>query len=245
MTIHKQITDLLSDAGTEGITLNVSISTRVIDDSMMYSVTQAISNALCNLDKRSIELLLSRAEKNPAPSHLRDLAVVGVMESHGRERRNRYFTLASYRELINQENIDHPGNAHANIDLSDVGGFTHFDLDVFYEEKQAMFDYQDIFKDNEKARISKPRKYPVKNPILPDGTVKLGRPRKHPLPIPGNDTHSKATSTGTTNAKRPHDGDEADKGSPARKKKRIDSPIKAGEDAPRLCMRMMYLNNTR
>ena len=46
MTIHKQITDILNDAGTEGITLNVSILPVVTDDSMMYCDSGNFQRAL-------------------------------------------------------------------------------------------------------------------------------------------------------------------------------------------------------
>ena len=128
---------------------------------------QDLSVALSHFDKRAIELLATRAEKNHPPSHLRDLGIVGLMETHGRERRHRYYTLASYRSLVAQENLQ-GSDEYANIDLENIGGFAHFDLCVFYEDDATLHAYQDTFKVREKGTS------------LPKGTAKRGRPRKNP-----------------------------------------------------------------
>lgn len=100
------------------------------------------------------------------------------METNGRERRHRYFTAASYRELVTKEKLD---NATEEVDFSNVGGFALVDPALFYDDRTSLFQYQDVFKDNVRELTGKGRKRPLKNPILPDGSIKQGRPRKYPV----------------------------------------------------------------
>ncbi|KAG6837874.1 hypothetical protein H0H93_013027 [Arthromyces matolae] len=160
ITIHKQIFDLLEESGSTGMTLN------------------ELSGALCQFDKRTIELLLSRAEKFPPPSHLSDLGIAGLMETSGRERRHRYFTVAAYRQLLAKENLDNTSAGYTDVDFTNVGGFLPVESKLFFKDEASLHQYQDSFKDI--AKLSG-RKRPPKNPILPDGTVKQGRPRKYPV----------------------------------------------------------------
>ncbi|KAG6885704.1 hypothetical protein C0993_010876 [Termitomyces sp. T159_Od127] len=160
ITIHKQIFDLLEESGMGGMTLN------------------ELSAALCQFDKRTIELLLTRAEKFPPPSHLSDLGISGLMETSGRERRHRYFTVASYRKLLAKEQLDNSSAGCSEVDLFNVGKFLPVDSNLFYKDKDALYRYQDSFKGSEKLSG---KKHTPKNPILADGTVKQGRPRKYPV----------------------------------------------------------------
>ncbi|KAJ7169467.1 hypothetical protein C8R46DRAFT_1088869 [Mycena filopes] len=158
LTIHKQIISLVDESGTTGMTLN------------------ELTTALCQFDRRTIELLLTRAEKFPPPPHLSDLGIAGLMETSGRERRNRYYTIASYKALVAQENLDKK-SAGYDVDLSDVGGFFPFAPESFYKDLKALTAHQD-----RDARLTRgPQKQKPKarkNPLLADGTVKKGRPRK-------------------------------------------------------------------
>ncbi|KAJ7770882.1 hypothetical protein DFH07DRAFT_805534 [Mycena maculata] len=158
VTIHKQIITLLEDACTAGMTLN------------------ELAAALCQFDKRTIELLLTRAEKYPPPAHLVDLGIACLMETSGRERRNRYFTIASYHALVAQENLDKSSAGYADIDFQDVGGFLPVGPEAFWTEESALHKHQD--RDARTTRATYTGKKPRKNPVLPDGTVKKGRPRK-------------------------------------------------------------------
>ena len=101
------------------------------------------------------------------------------METSGRERRHRYYTVASYRKLVTKENLDNSTAGYADVDFTIVGGFLEFNPNLFYSDQNTLHKYQDDFKDKTRAKIAKPRKHPLKNPILPDGTVKQGRPRKY------------------------------------------------------------------
>jgi len=100
------------------------------------------------------------------------------METSGRERRHRYFTVSFYRTLVAKERLDKSSAGYADVDFANVGGFAPFEPNLFYNDEATLFKYQDVFKDSERAQGGKVRKYPLKNPILPDGSVKQGRPRK-------------------------------------------------------------------
>ena len=139
---------------------------------------QDLSTAFGDFDKRTIELILTRAEKYPPPSHLKDLKIVGLMETSGRERRHRYFSTGAYRELLSKEKFEAP-DVLTGDDVALIGDFSQHEETAFYAEKEMLYIYQDSYKD--KINIEKPRKRPLKNPILPDGRVKLGRPRKKPV----------------------------------------------------------------
>ncbi|KAF9015475.1 hypothetical protein BDQ17DRAFT_1386204 [Cyathus striatus] len=171
VTIHRQIADLLDESGTTGMTLN------------------ELSAALGQFDKRTIELLLTRADKYPPPSHLSDLGIAGLMETSGRERRHRYYTVAAYRSLIAKEGLDKSSAGYSDVKFTGVGDFLQVGEELFYDGPDSLFRYQDTFKDKEKEKYgTKQRKHPPKNPILPDGSIKQGRPRKRVVeevePIP-------------------------------------------------------------
>ncbi|KAI6046107.1 hypothetical protein EDC04DRAFT_1872913 [Pisolithus marmoratus] len=114
LTIHKQVCDLLEEAGPSGLTL------------------QEICTSLGNFDKRTIELLLTRAAKAPPPSHLRDLGTVDVMETYGRERRHRYFTNATYQAVLASENLQDASAPRNEADSSHIGEFSDWDPGLFY-----------------------------------------------------------------------------------------------------------------
>jgi hypothetical protein len=134
--------------------------------------------SLRNFDKRTIELLLARSERNVPPSHLLDLCIVGIMETSGRERRHRYYTLRHYRQFINEESLDNESSPCKDVDLNDVGGFSIVDPSAFYETEGDTVRYTSSFKSKHDVLEKKKQTRIYKNPILPDGTVKRGRPRK-------------------------------------------------------------------
>jgi transcription factor C subunit 3 len=98
------------------------------------------------------------------------------METSGRERRHRYYTVAAYRKLVAQEQLDPSSAGFNNVDFTRVGEFSAPDLGAFYENEAVLVKYQDAYKVDASSVTRK--KKPPKNPVLPDGTVKLGRPRK-------------------------------------------------------------------
>lgn len=177
ITIHKQIIDLLEDSGTSGMTLNVNTCALYLYILRLTHSFQEISASLGNFDKRTIELLLARADKFHPPPHLSDLRIASLMETSGRERRHRYFTVSNYRKLIAEEQLDNvPATGTESVDLENVGGFFHVSDEQFYDAERDLIAYGNTFKDTD-GQVPKGKKT-VKNPILPDGTVKRGRPRK-------------------------------------------------------------------
>lgn len=98
------------------------------------------------------------------------------METHGRERRHRYYTVANFRALAAREGLDDSATNYANVDFSAVGGYALFLSDSFYDDEESLHHYVDSFKN--KSCTGQARKNKAKNPIMPDGSRKLGRPRK-------------------------------------------------------------------
>jgi hypothetical protein len=133
ITLHKQMIDLLENAGTKGMTLNVSMYCRPSLDAIVTH-RQEISAELGNFDRRTLELLLTKMDKVPPPTHLSDLRIVQLMETHGRERRWRYFTFASYREIIANEKLDDQDGPYSSVDFSNVGNFAPFVAEDFYSD---------------------------------------------------------------------------------------------------------------
>jgi hypothetical protein len=98
------------------------------------------------------------------------------METSGRERRHRYYTVDAYRKLVAQEQLDPSSAGFDNVDFTRVGEFSAPDPSAFYENEAVLVKYQDAYKADLSSVARK--KKPPKNPVLPDGTIKLGRPRK-------------------------------------------------------------------
>lgn len=167
-------------------------------------------------DKRTIELLLARSEKSSPPPNLLDLHIVGIREFNGRERRHRYYTIQHYRQLVNEEALDNDAAGLGDVDLSHVGGFASIDTNAFYKTEQDMARYTDSFKvkyDVSETKKKKTRVY--KNPILPDGNVKRGRPRKHSAAVENDDISTRIKG------KRKAEGDTEDERKRPLKKTRI------------------------
>jgi hypothetical protein len=101
------------------------------------------------------------------------------METTGRERHHRYYTVRHYRQFVNEESLDNESAAYNERDPDDVGGFSIVDPNAFYETEGDTVRYTSSYKS--KQDVSEKKKARIyKNPILPDGTVKRGRPRKKP-----------------------------------------------------------------
>lgn len=104
---------------------------------------QEISRQLGNFDRRTLELLLTRLDKVSPPSHLSDLRIVQLMETHGRERRWRYFTLASYREIVDNEKLDDQDGPYSSVDFSNLGNFASFVAEDFYSNATELNRFTD------------------------------------------------------------------------------------------------------
>lgn len=120
-----------------------------------------------------MEHVLQWLEKSPPNSNMLDFGVTVMDETYGRERRHRWFTFKGYKALLNQEDINEVEHELV-VDLANAGGFTGVSPELFYDTLGQLHQYQDTDTRDETAKKRKP----PKNPILPDGTVKKGRPRK-------------------------------------------------------------------
>ena len=133
---------------------------------------------------------MTRATKNRPPAHLCDLGTADFMETFGRERRHRYYTLTAYKTLMASENLEDT----TEIDLSKVGDFAAFNDGMFYVDDDALHHYQDTYMDKEGAKSKKSAKKRKRGESddlggaeavegVPELTpkAKRGRPRKKPL----------------------------------------------------------------
>jgi len=126
-------------------------------------------------DPRIVEHVLQGFDKSRPHSNMLDFGVTVMDETYGRERRHRWFTFKGYKVLLSQENINEAEH-ELPVDLANTGGFTDVSSDLFYDTLDQLHQRQDT--DSREEKTKKKRK-PPKNPILPDGTVKRGRPRKN------------------------------------------------------------------
>ena len=126
-------------------------------------------------------------DKVPPPTHLSDLRIIPLMETHGRERRWRYFTFASYREVIANEKLDDQDGPYSSVDFSNVGNFAPFVVEDFYSdvvELNRLMDY--AFSKTGKMTTTATGKKRKQGEAGLDALVdqpprKRGRPRKHPV----------------------------------------------------------------
>ncbi|KAG8220242.1 hypothetical protein J3R82DRAFT_1283 [Butyriboletus roseoflavus] len=165
LTIHKQVSNSLEEAGPSGLTLN------------------DICISLGNFDKRTIELLLTRASNSRPPAHLLDLGTLDLMETFGRERRHRYFTLAAYKCVMASEQLQDTITSVIDVDLSRVGDFAILDPKHFYTTTAKLHSYQDSFKDITSAKGKKRKRDEEgsnEEESEPPPKPKRGRPCKTP-----------------------------------------------------------------
>ncbi|KAL5495552.1 hypothetical protein ACEPAI_1015 [Sanghuangporus weigelae] len=187
-TLHRQIIDLLQESSSTGATLN------------------ELSDRLGSYDKKTLELLISRMERQPPPPHLADLSVVQLSETHGRERRHRFFIFEGYAKLVAREGLEQPSTRYSAEDLVKAGNFmqdleddfyeTHDDLQTFYGRWSGGRTHRFRISASEgnegssskmggtsmqgdAATIRGSSKKSV-NPVQADGTRKRGRPPKDP-----------------------------------------------------------------
>ena len=172
-TTQWQILEALDKAGPKGMTRTVIVfSCRAKGRTKLR--LQEISDLLDGFDPRIVEHVLQGFEKSRPNPNMLDLGVTVMDETYGRERRHRWFTFKGYKTLLNLENINEAEH-QLSVDLTDTGGFTNVPSNLFYDTRDQLHQYQDT--DPREETTTKKRK-PPKNPILPDGTVKRGRPRK-------------------------------------------------------------------
>ncbi len=191
--------DLLESSGTKGMTLNVgnwylrlSQYNTILD--------QEFSGALGNFDRRTLELFLTKLEKVPPPTHLSDLRIAQLMETHGRERRWRYFTVASYREVIANEKLDDQDGPYSSVDFSNVGNFAPLAAEDFYGDTTELNRFIDYtFNRATKVEVdadelARSTAKPVTPSTLAGSTVR-GRKRKREEAELGTDADNGARHT--------------------------------------------------
>ena len=140
----------------------------------LNSGLQEISELLGGFDPRIVEHVLQGFEKSCPNPNMLDFGVKVMVETYGRERRHRWFTFKGYKTLLNQENINEAEH-EVSVDLANTGGFTDVPPELFYDTLDQLHQHQDT---DAREETTKKKRKPPKNPILPDGTVKRGRPRK-------------------------------------------------------------------
>lgn len=172
-----------------------------------------------------MELLLSRLERDSPPSHLADLGIAQIGENYGRERRYKYFTIANYRKVAVQEGFDEPDPRYLSVDLSSAEDFMPVEQGLFYSTEKDLEEYINNSHRGSQITVGKSKKAKVyKNPLLPDGTVKKGRPRKSDVATDAGGQNKAKTPRGK---KRKHDGSDEEGGTEqdaVSKKKRGPSP---------------------
>lgn len=120
---------------------------------------QELSTRLGNFDRRTLEMMLSRMEKYTPPSNLADLQPVQVLETHGRERRYRFFLKAHYQALAIREGLQEEVDKENTLDGSQIGGFSSAYPAQFYTTMAQLYNYQDSYKDGpSKPSIAKGQK---------------------------------------------------------------------------------------
>lgn len=170
--------------------------------------------------------------KQPPPPHLADLSIVQLVETCGKEKRHRYFTLPGYDRLMAHEKFYAPMGKYTPNDVIAAGSFATHSADDFYmNDEELEADLKKYIPKHNQKTIGRPRKTikikkanrisstdnealgatnagiefdddrgegsskqskkkskekkekkekVYKNPVLPDGTRKRGRPVKDP-----------------------------------------------------------------
>ncbi|KIK99780.1 hypothetical protein PAXRUDRAFT_445053 [Paxillus rubicundulus Ve08.2h10] len=220
LSIQKQVSNMLEEAGPSGLTLN------------------EICTSLGHFDKRTIELLLTRASKTRPPAHLSDLGIVDLMETYGRERRHRYFTVSAYKTVVASEQLQETTTSLADVDLSRVGEFAELDPQLFYNTTEELYAHQDSSKEKAAAKSKKRKRggdgeesSEEENEPLPK--PKRGRPRRATGVTAGSPAPPKKRG-GPRKQLLPDDGNEPkQRGRPPKKRKTGTKPaeeVPTGED---------------
>ncbi|KAF8313313.1 uncharacterized protein EI90DRAFT_3159752 [Cantharellus anzutake] len=167
VTIHRQLTEIADTLSQRGKTHN------------------EMTALLGQFDVRTIEHLMKKNEEHPVPHHLRHFAIVSEVMHYGRECRTEYWT----KSVLQRSQLD-PNAVTEKLrnilaeDLSDAASFGEFLEEEFYDgDVDTLATYVDNFcrptmKRDRRTSLKADGTPRNRNPILPDGTVKKGRPRK-------------------------------------------------------------------
>ncbi|QRV85442.1 B-block-binding subunit of tfiiic protein [Ceratobasidium sp. AG-Ba] len=166
----------------EGVHVTQSIAAQIIsliEQSSVNGMTLAdISKCLHNFDPRSITKLAATFSSGQPPTHLSHRALVIVTEMYGRERRQRLFTLAAYRQMIQQEGLED----QSVLSLEGARHWAPFDPGDFVEDEAGRSEWLEIFVRRALGRGGKTREKRAKqgfavNPLDENGLPTKGRPR--------------------------------------------------------------------
>lgn len=138
--VEKQLIDLLIEAGAQGLTI------------------RDMKGALGELNSRTLEAILGRYERSVHPPHLCDYAIQSVLETVGREKRLRWFSLAGYHERCRLDGLtDLPGMKQFTYP-EEAGGFSRLETIGFYETPLAFREFASTWNTNASGFVSKPTK---------------------------------------------------------------------------------------
>ncbi|KAG8848244.1 hypothetical protein FRB91_010998, partial [Serendipita sp. 411] len=196
-------------------------------------IIKDLSASLGLFDGRTVEKVLTRLSSRVPPRHLVHLHPVVVMESIGKMRRQRYYTLKHYQAMLQKQNI--PDDRYSWACMDDVGNFANFTEDMFWESPEDITTFIEAAQgsrrktggSNPRDLINTTRKRKYKNPII-DGVVKRGRPRKEWTQASGDtQTANAGPSSHARNRKRKsleNDGPEVDQEAVVAETHHIPSP---------------------
>lgn len=179
LPVERQVVDLLVGAGHQGLTI------------------RELQAGLGDVGIRTLETLLTRLEKGHEPPHLCDFRIQSVFETHGREKRLRYFTVAGYHERCRQDGLSELASRSdwSHPDLA--GGFCIIDKSEFYSTPQEFAAMAQSMQTNANGKAKyKPKTVKPKIQRDPSQPAKLGRPK-------GSKKAAKAAAATDGNGKTP------------------------------------------
>ena len=126
------------------------------------------------MERRTIERIVQKLERDAAPPHLADLSVCSVLEMAGREKRARYYSAPGYRARCLLDGVDPgPSKVHA----SPPGTFATILSTRCYKDIPAYDDFISHLSTSTQKRRALKSKRAAQDPTVP---VKRGRPKKQP-----------------------------------------------------------------
>lgn len=132
-----------------------------------------------HLDRRTIEHVMTRAAGRIPPKPTSYLQVCLVMETAGKQRRQRYYIWEHYRALLRSQELNDDRFDYLNDDHRDE--FMEIKREHFYTTEQELVVHEKAVSDGKKPSVrgvpAVKKKQPGKNPIV-NGVPKRGRPRK-------------------------------------------------------------------
>jgi hypothetical protein len=137
-----------------------------------------------NFDPRSVTSLIARFSGGIPPTHLADRGLKIATEMYGRERRQRIYTSAGYRSMIEREGHEVEPVTGLAEDLAHAGGWAVFEKEEFTADEHARQEWlQEFIKTTlvnggEKAKDKAKGKKKRTNPLDANGKPIIGRPRK-------------------------------------------------------------------